>query len=40
MNIKSDNKTDIKLKKVGIIGKVKNKTLSLKAESIFLKVRD
>ena len=31
VNIKSDDKTDIKLKKVGIIGKVKNKTLSLKA---------
>ncbi len=31
VNIRSDNKTDIKLKKVGIIGKVKNKTLSLKA---------
>ena len=31
VNIKSDDKTDIKLKKVGIIGKVKNKTSSLKA---------
>ena len=31
VNIKSDDKTDIKLKKVGIIGKVKNKRLSLKA---------
>ena len=31
VTIKSDDKTDIKLKKVGIIGKVKNKTLSLKA---------
>tara|TARA_A100001011_G_scaffold147893_1_gene155995 strand:+ start:2683 stop:4227 length:1545 start_codon:yes stop_codon:yes gene_type:complete len=31
VNIKSDNKTDIKVKKVGIIGKVKNKTIRLKA---------
>ena len=31
VNIKSDNKTNIKLKKIGIIGKVTSKTLSLKA---------
>ena len=31
VNIKSDEQTDIRLKKVGIIGKIKNKTLSLKA---------
>ena len=31
VNIKSDDKTDIKLKKIGIIGKIKNKTLNLKA---------
>ena len=31
VNIKSDDKTEIILKKVGIIGKVKDKTLSLKA---------
>ena len=31
VNIRSDYKTDIKVKKVGIIGKVKKKTLNLKA---------
>ena len=31
VNIRSDNKTNIKLKKIGVIGRVSSKTLSLKA---------